>query len=418
MRPVLILISVLLLALPTAAQQDTCGPGVTYTVASGDTLFRIAQRYGTDVATLLQANNLANANLIFAGQVLNVPCSGQPVQPTATPSPPVTTNLLRNNYSGDLQTFTDDLAIVDDTTVAFTSVERPVRIYSLDAPDGEPVGVGSREAPPYTVTADGRGLLAYAEFDAALNTTTVRVRGLTDQAVTFALPAALSLNDIAITGDRLAVASGEFFNPQPTSPNTVEVWDLVEARRLAALDHDSPVAGVQFSTDGSRLAASTIQGIVTVWNRDNQQIARLNDGPGSTSALGHGDALAFAGDVLAVGGADGVLRLWDVTDGTLLRSLPLVTVGQVYAVAVHPSERLLVVGGGFHPALPGGPVDDADSTLYVLDLEAALNGSDDPLLLALDAHSDAITGLGFTPDGSRLVSVGADNRFILWQVGG
>ena len=57
----------------------------TYTVQSGDTLFRIAQRVGSNVNELALANCLSNTNLVYVGQVLRVP--RLPVQqPTASPT--------------------------------------------------------------------------------------------------------------------------------------------------------------------------------------------------------------------------------------------------------------------------------------------------------------------------------------------
>jgi LysM repeat protein len=47
--------------------------GKTYTVQRGDTLFRIAVRFGTTVFALQSANNIANPNFIYPGQVLTVP---------------------------------------------------------------------------------------------------------------------------------------------------------------------------------------------------------------------------------------------------------------------------------------------------------------------------------------------------------
>lgn len=59
------------------AGQSLCvkisAPAITYTVQRGDTLFRIAQRYGVNMYTLAQVNNIANVNLIYAGQVLKIP---------------------------------------------------------------------------------------------------------------------------------------------------------------------------------------------------------------------------------------------------------------------------------------------------------------------------------------------------------
>lgn len=45
----------------------------TYYVQMGDTLARIAARYGTSVAAITSYNNLWNPNLIYPGQALTVP---------------------------------------------------------------------------------------------------------------------------------------------------------------------------------------------------------------------------------------------------------------------------------------------------------------------------------------------------------
>ena len=52
---------------------ETVTPGKTYTVKSGDTLSAIALKYGTTVSKLCELNNISNPDLIFVGQVLNLP---------------------------------------------------------------------------------------------------------------------------------------------------------------------------------------------------------------------------------------------------------------------------------------------------------------------------------------------------------
>ncbi|MEQ1540111.1 MAG: LysM domain-containing protein, partial [Sphingorhabdus sp.] len=47
--------------------------GGSYSVQRGDTLASIAQRFGTDVATLASLNGIRNPNLIYAGQRLTLP---------------------------------------------------------------------------------------------------------------------------------------------------------------------------------------------------------------------------------------------------------------------------------------------------------------------------------------------------------
>jgi LysM repeat protein len=58
-----------------------------YVVQPGDNLFRISLRFGVPVASIAQANGIANPNLIYVGQVLIIPAGGQPVPPTSTPRP-------------------------------------------------------------------------------------------------------------------------------------------------------------------------------------------------------------------------------------------------------------------------------------------------------------------------------------------
>lgn len=48
-------------------------PTTTYTVRPGDTLYRIAVRFGTTISVLSELNNLSNPSFIFYGQVLEIP---------------------------------------------------------------------------------------------------------------------------------------------------------------------------------------------------------------------------------------------------------------------------------------------------------------------------------------------------------
>jgi spore germination protein len=48
-------------------------PGSPYVVQYGDTLFRIARRFGVNLYHLAQYNNIYNLNRIYAGQVLYIP---------------------------------------------------------------------------------------------------------------------------------------------------------------------------------------------------------------------------------------------------------------------------------------------------------------------------------------------------------
>ena len=79
---------------PTATPVGVVNPpqpptGAVYIVRSGDTLLRIATRFGTTVSAIARANNITNPNRIQAGQRLFIPGPGNVVNPP-TPQPPVT----------------------------------------------------------------------------------------------------------------------------------------------------------------------------------------------------------------------------------------------------------------------------------------------------------------------------------------
>ncbi len=65
--------------------------GTTYTIQRGDTLGLIAQRFGVSLGDLIAANNIANPNLVFVGQVLTIPGSGPAPTPASTQPPDNTT---------------------------------------------------------------------------------------------------------------------------------------------------------------------------------------------------------------------------------------------------------------------------------------------------------------------------------------
>ena len=78
---------------PTPTPTPGSGGSSTYVVQPGDTLYAIARRFGTNVPTLVAANNISNANYIFVGQELVIPGGGSPqpgTTPTAPPPPPPT----------------------------------------------------------------------------------------------------------------------------------------------------------------------------------------------------------------------------------------------------------------------------------------------------------------------------------------
>lgn len=84
---------------------------VVHVVKRGETLGVIAQQYGVTVNAIVRANNIANPSLIYPGQKLNIPVSGQ-VVPTTTPRPAQTkapTPTATVKPTGTSQQFTAEL---------------------------------------------------------------------------------------------------------------------------------------------------------------------------------------------------------------------------------------------------------------------------------------------------------------------
>ena len=48
---------------------------ITYTVVPGDTLFRIARNFNTTIENILKFNYIPNPNLIYPGQIIIIPLS-------------------------------------------------------------------------------------------------------------------------------------------------------------------------------------------------------------------------------------------------------------------------------------------------------------------------------------------------------
>jgi len=84
--------------LPTAAPTVLTGAGgasTTYTVQQGEWLFSIARKFGVSPYTLAQVNNITPPYTIYPGRVLTIPGSPMP-GPTATPGPAPTTYTVQS----------------------------------------------------------------------------------------------------------------------------------------------------------------------------------------------------------------------------------------------------------------------------------------------------------------------------------
>jgi murein DD-endopeptidase MepM/ murein hydrolase activator NlpD len=124
--------------IPVTNPSDSTGviipqPSATlYTVASGDTLFRIAQRFGLTLNELAEANNIFDPSLIYAGQQLIIPNLDSQATPTLTLPVPLTNLVLNPTLFVEGQTGSIRIITNAPITLTGTFLGQNLNVFVLD----------------------------------------------------------------------------------------------------------------------------------------------------------------------------------------------------------------------------------------------------------------------------------------------
>ncbi len=243
-------------------------------------------------------------------------------------------------------------------------------------------------------------------------------------------PGVHPINAVDMTADGTRVAAGR--------ANAVQVYDVDSGLEIMSLGgHKDLIQSVRYSPDGRYLAAGSYQ-IVTVWRAPSGNVVK--------TLAGHSGAilaLAIAPDGLTAysGGQDKTIRVWNLAEGRLLRTLSGPTPVTSLAIAVggmtlfsgapdgtirwldsaDGRERLLLRG---HNAAVTDLAVLASSAGAVRFASASEDGTariwsvtppaTSPLVLS--GHKGAVRALALVPDGGTIVTGGDDGTVRLWGV--
>lgn len=211
--------------------------------------------------------------------------------------------------------------------------------------------------------------------------------------------------------------------------------DLATGKGLGHFEgHVGTPLAVAVSADGTRIATADVFGLVRLW--DAKTMRAINDAPGHRAKVRHAQ-LSPDGKRLLTWAADRTIRLWDIASGKELRAFagatedsPPLFSPDGTAVVYYTKDKLLArdLQTGLEVPLP----KDADK----LEPREALHETArmwarsylDPYRVVvyeadthnerrtLIGHRDNTHFLGFTPDGTKLLTAGGDHTVLVWDM--
>jgi WD40 repeat protein/DNA-binding SARP family transcriptional activator len=209
------------------------------------------------------------------------------------------------------------------------------------------------------------------------------------------------ITDVAFAPDGARLASA-------AEDGTIKLWDLGLSHEVLAVPTpdwlgpfraQSPPLSldrVVYDPSGQHLAIGLQDNRAEVRDATTgQELLTLGSGNESEKA-GLGLAFSPDGHLLATGGGDGVLKLWDASSGAELRSITAHP-GLIFGVAFSPDGRRLASAG-------------LDGAARVWDLTPAEKSP-----IVLRGHTAAVSRVAFSADGKRLATSSVDATARIWD---
>jgi len=183
----------------------------------------------------------------------------------------------------------------------------------------------------------------------------------------------------------------------------LRLWTLPETVRPPIESHGAAVQGVAFTPDSRRVVSASLDRELRIWDAETGE--RLQTLRGHIGSV-HGLALRADGRAALSASSDRTLRAWDVERGAQLRQYGVHN-DAVLAAAFSP--RPLKIGAMARPSwlvAAGG----AERVIRLYDAESG------QLLTTLRGHRDAVIACLFSPSDELLLSLGKDRSAYLWSL--